>query len=433
MGNTHGEWRDGQERFRLKSSDDLVRALRERKFPLWEQELLINPGLEYLRPISAPLFAGTGTSLAIPIIQEESVIGILCLGGRRSDGLYRTDDLRFLSTLANVAASSIAVALNYREIERQLSIQTFLFALSESLVRYAAAEQTIRSAIGVLQGFLGVEECFVLTLGSGGDAQVHANRALPPLLEGQLKAVGRALASGSGRDAKDAQFPGSLEPGPLHLGELEPDSSLVRSLEYIPLSSRGDWIGILALGRRGGGPGSSDTLSGALKAILSQGLLAIRHVAELRALKEYNDKVLVSVSASGEMLLVMDSGGTIRSANGATTEALGFSEAELVGRPLHHVVDQESSRVAAAAFLESSAMRVVQSCELEFRTKSNRRVPVPGVEREHRGLRQRDAGNSGCRARHLPTAEHRARSRGIRGALPRAVRGRVGCRGLLPR
>ena len=159
-----------------------------------------------------------------------------------------------------------------------------------------------------------------------------------------------------GRRSGDSPFPGALEAGAIDQKDLETDSSLVRSLLYIPLTSRDEWIGILALDRRGeGDERHSGPVSGAFKAILSQGLLAIRDVAELRALKEYNDKVLVSVSTSGEMLLVIDSRGTILAANSATTDVLGFEEAELIGRSLLQVVERESSGMVAESFLGRSA------------------------------------------------------------------------------
>ncbi len=297
VGSVFGPWPEDLKGFALKSSDDFVRALKDRKFPLWEQELLINPGLEYLRPVCEPFFKSSGASVAIALVQEDSVVGILCLGGRASEGLYGTEDLRFLSTLANAAASSIAVALNYREIERQLSIQTFLFVLSESLVRFAGSEEAISSAIGVLRDFLGVEECFVLAFGRTGDVHVHSTREVPARLEGLLKLVGSALAAGKGRRLEEPRFADALGATGVPLPESEEEARLVRSLLFLPLTSGGEWVGVLGLTRRkneNGNQGSS-ALSGAFRAILSQGLLSIRHVSELRALKERYQALFESV------------------------------------------------------------------------------------------------------------------------------------------
>jgi two-component system cell cycle sensor histidine kinase/response regulator CckA len=378
VSDTSGSWTSAQAGFSMTESDDFVSALKDRKFPLWEQELMIDPGLEYMRAAGKHFFEGTDASIAVPLIHEDSVLGIICLGSRSSQGLYGTEDLRFLSTLANVATTSIAIAFNYREIEHQLSIQTFLFVLSESLVRHVGSKEAIRSAISILQSFLDLEECFLLTLEGTGDCRVHATRDLLPREEHQLRQVGRALAAGKGRRGEDARFTGALLADTLELPGSDTESTLVRSLLYLPLTSGAGWIGILALDPRHG-EGSADitgAVSGAFKAILSQGLLAIRHVSELRSLKEYNEKILVSVSTSGEMLLVMDSKGTIVRSNSATSDLLGFGEGELVGMGLRQLVDPDSSAGIVESFLRTAPGRVVQNCEMQFRTKSDRRMPV---------------------------------------------------------
>ncbi|HET6450246.1 MAG TPA: ATP-binding protein [Spirochaetia bacterium] len=356
-----GSWPLALHELSLPVTDDFVRALRERKFPLWEQELLIDPGLEYLRPLCERFFRLTGSSVAIPIIQEELVIGILCLGDRSSDGLYSSEDLRFLATLANTAASSISVALNYREIERQLSIQTFLFVLSESLVRYSDPEQAIQSAIGVLQSFLGTEECYVLTIDRPGKVTVHAPRPLGPEQEARLRSVALSMASG----VTDRPYSPAAE------GEPVP-------LSYLPLASAGEIAGVLVLSapqKRRREPDSAP-LEGAFRAILSQGLLAIRHVSELRALQEHNERILASLSNAGEMLFVMDYRGTILRTNAAAANALGILEADLVGRPLARFCDPSCSGAPLEEFLSAAVMAVVPARELLFRDASGLSIPV---------------------------------------------------------
>ena len=206
LASTYGSWQKGLAGFSLEASDDFVQALKELNAPLWEQELMINPRLEHLRPISEPIFLATETSLAVPIIHESSVVGILGLGGRRGDGLFSAEDLRFISTLANVAGSSITIALTYHEIERQLSVQTILFILSESLVRKVGSDESLRSAIEVLQSFLGLDECFIITLGAPEKRGVIAVRPLPEESRAELLAIGGALARQRAGRAEDSLF-----------------------------------------------------------------------------------------------------------------------------------------------------------------------------------------------------------------------------------
>ncbi len=377
-GSVWGEWKPDQVDFPVKSSDDLVRALRDRRFPLWEQELYVDPGLAYLRPLCEPFFSRSGASVAVPVIKEDAVVGILCLGDRESDGLYSTEDLRFLATLANVAASSMAVALNYREIERQLSIQTFLFVLSEALVRHAGSPAAITSAIGVLQSFLRVDTCFVLAFGPSGDVIVHATRSLDPALERLLALTGRTLAVQRSSAAIEPARSGAMDAARIPLTGPEAEIAFVRSLRYLPLASGGEWVGLLAIA---GGAGEaaeeeSRALSGAYRAILSQGLLSIRHVSELQALKEYNEKVLMSLGTSGEMLFVLDSHGTILRTNRAASSALGVAEADLVGGSLRQIVDRDPVGPGVDEFLRAAAADVVRSREMRLRGPAGRAIPV---------------------------------------------------------
>jgi two-component system, cell cycle sensor histidine kinase and response regulator CckA len=375
----HGQWSAEQIGFPVKPSDDLVRALRDRKFPLWEQELHVDPGLAYLRPLCEPFFSRSGASIAVPMIQEDSVVGILCLGHRESDGLYSTEDLRFLSTLANVAASSMAVAMNYREIERQLSIQTFLFVLSESLVRHAGSPTAIASAIGVLQSFLRVETCYVLAFGPAGEITVHSTQGPQPARERELARIARALAAGRGAAAADRpSADGALDTARLDLPGADGETPFARSLRYLPLSSGGEWVGLLVLAAPAeeAPEKESRALSGAYRAILSQGLLSIRQVSELQTLKEYNEKILMSLGTSGEMLFVVDSHGTILRTNRAASDSLGFGEADLVGQSLAQVVEREPGGTGAEGFLRSASAQVVRSREMHLRGPGGRRVPV---------------------------------------------------------
>ncbi|HUJ77091.1 MAG TPA: hypothetical protein VL359_19655, partial [bacterium] len=87
-GTAVGDWRPDSLDLPLHRSDALVRTLHDRKFPLWHQELHVDPGLARLRPSCEPFFERSGASVAAPLIQEDTVVGILCLGDHLVDGLY---------------------------------------------------------------------------------------------------------------------------------------------------------------------------------------------------------------------------------------------------------------------------------------------------------------------------------------------------------
>ncbi len=365
VASTYGQEAEGLSGFSLPDSSDFIRALKQLRFPLWQQELMINPDLQEWRACSETFFSRTGTSIAVPIIQKDSIVGIIGLGNRASGGLFSNEDIRFLSTLANVVAASFTNALNYREIKRQLSVQTLLFVLSESLVRHIGSDKAIQSAIEILRHFLTLEACFILTIDGNGDVRLHSTVAVAGELEKALIGAAATLAGGAAREAVNEAF-------------FRPEGGLPRSLLYLPLTRGDEWLGVLALARKDLGGRAEDSLPlfRAVKAILSQGLIANRYIDELRWLKEHNDMILASISISGEMLLVTDRQGRIVRTNQAATDLLGVGESDLIGREIRELIDRDSASRETDTFLRLLSTEVLQNRELRFKTKSGALVPA---------------------------------------------------------
>ena len=362
--------------FLLRETDGLVEALKRHGGPLWEQELLINPELQGLRAGSEPVFSRTGTSVAIPILREETVIGLIALGGRASSPLLSDGDMRFLSTLANVVAASITNAQNFREIRRQLSIQTLFFVLSESLVRHVETDLALHSALDILKGFLTLEHCYLVTFDGAETTRVYAPLPVPTGLETGLIAACRALRGGERRESAGELF--LRAPLPPAAGGSPEEAALLGSLVYLPLACGEDWVGVLALLRRKEKSGAGDCAQvfRTLKAILSQGLVARRTFGELRALKEYSDQILAAISTSGEMLLVLEPQGRVRGSNAAAARLLGFTAGELSGRPIRELLDPESPGREERAVARLLSPEGLQNAELYFRTRGGSSLPA---------------------------------------------------------
>jgi PAS domain S-box-containing protein len=375
VGEVYGDWSPDELKPEGRAFEDFLRVLKERSAPLWEQELLVNPDLEDLRPLCEPYFRQSGVSVVVPILQAETVIGLLCLGDRSTGEHFDTDDLRFLSTLAGFTASALQAAIRHGQTERQLSLHTFLFVLSQSLVRVPGAPSVLRSACEVVQSYLRVERCHLIALGEPG--QVYSTDAVPEALERRLMRIGHALASEKMRRRETSDPPIALDGVSGEAEEGSEENDVVQSLSFLPLTNGEELVGLLAL------PSSADlwgsdphALWGAMSAILTQGLLSIRHVTELRALKEYNEKVLASLSTSGEILLVTDHEGGILRSNEAAAKALELPQERLVGRSIRELLVRGVSEELVEGLLRSSSDGAVQNCELTLVASSGRRVPV---------------------------------------------------------
>ncbi len=57
-----------------------------------------------------------GADVAVPLMVEDDLVGMLCLGGKRSEAVYTAQDVGLLSTVANQAAVAIQRARFYEEV-----------------------------------------------------------------------------------------------------------------------------------------------------------------------------------------------------------------------------------------------------------------------------------------------------------------------------
>jgi len=94
---------------------------------------LDSPGLEAMR--------AAGVKLAVPLVSQGELIGVLSLGARLSEAQYSTDDRKLLDTLASRAAPALRVAQLVREQEAEIRTRE----------RY---EQELRIAQHIQQNFL---------------------------------------------------------------------------------------------------------------------------------------------------------------------------------------------------------------------------------------------------------------------------------------
>jgi signal transduction histidine kinase len=99
-----------------------------------------------------------GAALAVPMLFEQSVVGFLALGEKRSGHLYSTDDIQLLTTLANQAAVAIQNARAYRalaEANRELHEARDQLVEAERLV--AIGELSAAVAHGIRNPVAGIK------------------------------------------------------------------------------------------------------------------------------------------------------------------------------------------------------------------------------------------------------------------------------------
>jgi serine phosphatase RsbU (regulator of sigma subunit)/anti-sigma regulatory factor (Ser/Thr protein kinase) len=124
--------------FELAPTDPLLVYFQQAAGPVEIEKLkLDSPGLEAMR--------GAGVKLAVPLISQGELIGVLSLGPRLSEQQYSADDRKLLDSLAGQAAPALRVAQLVREQEAEIRTRE----------RY---EQELRIAHLIQQNFLPREQ-----------------------------------------------------------------------------------------------------------------------------------------------------------------------------------------------------------------------------------------------------------------------------------
>jgi serine phosphatase RsbU (regulator of sigma subunit)/anti-sigma regulatory factor (Ser/Thr protein kinase) len=120
--------------FDIAPDDPLIAYFQSSPDPVEIDKLrLVSPGVEALR--------AAGVKLAVPLVTQGELIGVLSLGSRLSEQDYSADDRKLLDTLASRAAPALRVAQLVREQEAEIRTRE----------RY---EQELRIAHLIQQNFL---------------------------------------------------------------------------------------------------------------------------------------------------------------------------------------------------------------------------------------------------------------------------------------
>ena len=108
--------------------------------------------------------------LLIPISSTTRIVGLLCLGKKIGQVPFVSSEIEFLSSLANIAASSIENALMYlklekvnKQLDKKIQELNTLFEIGKELNSTLEKERIVNLMIFAIMGELLVNRCVVLT------------------------------------------------------------------------------------------------------------------------------------------------------------------------------------------------------------------------------------------------------------------------------
>ncbi len=360
----------------LEEQGLLASWLRERGQPFVREEAGLDPGMRPLLEENGALFEENDVSLIVPILLKSSLIGVLNLGPKLAGTMYNDKDLRFLTTVANQAATALEKSSIFLEIQRRLSEQTLLFILSEKFRGSTDFDSMMLSVVQVLKNFLSCSHCGLVSFEPSGGMKTFA---LDPL-------------SGSAADAasvlRPSPAPGAEAPIPQDAvdaalasrTDLTPaEKRTAASFTYFPLRHGGDLLGILILSDRARGSSIDERELELLKtmgSILTQGLLLHRLIVNLVSVKTYNENILGSLNDMGDTLIIVDQNGCIKSVNRATCRRLGYREEELVGRRMSAVAAEGEPLFSPDGLRRLVKAGSISNYEMSYRTRAGESIPM---------------------------------------------------------
>jgi len=350
--------------------------LRRKGQPLVREEMMLDTRMRPLVTENKALFEDAGVSLIVPVLLKEKLIGVLNLGQKMSGAMYNDEDLRFLTTISNQAATALEKSAIFREIQRRLSEQTLLFILSEKFRGTADYDYIMLSIVQTLKSFLSCDYCAFVCFEQSGGFKTYA---LDPVSSSAAEAA--SFLQPSAMRAADIPFGADVVESALaSRTDLSPsDRQLAASFVYFPLQNAGELLGVLILSERSEGSSVESReleLLRTMGAILTQGIVLHRTIVNLVSVKTYNENILGSLNDMGDTLIIVDLQGCIKSVNKATCRRLGYPEEELVGRRMSAVAAEGEPLFSPEGFRRLIEAGSVSNYEMSYRTKTGTAIPM---------------------------------------------------------
>jgi len=366
---------------KMSQNDQLAQWFMKNMQPAVKEELKADSALTNLVADHSDIFEAADAHVLVPIMLQNRMMGLLCLGAKRSGEMYNEDDVRFLTTLTNQTATALENALIYMEVERRLSEQTLLFIISDAFKRSISIDEVLQSLTRILRDFLRMDRSGIAYFERVGSNKVFANDEVTAYVLhhiGELRNELLAYYDEATRESYD------VPPALKRRIESDPEineatKEIYYSLIYIPLYQQDELFGILVLQRSEESKGKEINESEffrTIRAIVSQGIMLQRTIINLVSVKSYNENIIASIEDMGDTLVILDLNRRIRGANRAMSELLGVSRDELVGKDISTIVASGGELFENKGFTDLLEKGIVTNYEIGYRKKDGSVVPM---------------------------------------------------------
>jgi len=355
---------------RLLSSDTgLSKALRETLKPV-----IINRAEDF--PEVATLCPRTASWLAVPILREQSCIGVLMLGMKDAMG-FREDEKDAAMILSHTIGATIRNTELYEETRKQLRQLGIVYELSKTLTSVYEPEEMLRTISARIASLLSARGCVIRTM-EGDSLRIRSSYGPAEVYEWEQDvAVGQGIAGWVAREGR----PLFVEDFSKMPEEVQQTGTKAKSAIGVPLKKDERIVGTLVLYDRlkEGGEIASFTLDdlALAEAMASISAVAIEKVrmqelerktrAEIIAAKRRMELLFESVQGG---IVTLDRSFTIIAANQYAERWIDLPHRELVGRNAFEVFHEKGGIcphcAAKATFEDGSTNTITQSSGLNY-------------------------------------------------------------------
>ncbi len=295
-------------------------------------------------PDYAGIMEQARSQLAVPILREGEVIGVLSLESSRLAG-FGERDAGFVSHLAGHAAIAIENARLYENVTEKMRETMVLYRVGGKLMRTLNVDQLLEEILEVLDRAFGYLGCAVLLVDEAtGELYIKASRGYPPeAVETTRIKVGEEGITGWVAAHKV----------PLNVPDVTDDPRYIegvkgtRSEMAVPMPSGEKVIGVLDVQSPKVNAFSEDDVR-ILSSVAVQATIAIEKAWLFEQVAEGRNKLQAILNSTRDGFLMLDTTGQIvmvnpmieRLWNLERTEAIGLDLAQLVEEDPHSLLAQ---------------------------------------------------------------------------------------------
>jgi len=312
--------------------------------------------------------AAFASNVSVPLIAKQSVLGRFLLLARRPR-FFTAEGIDLLQTICDQLSVFIENAQLFAQTSNQMNELLTLMETTKTLSSSLDAEEIIYSIAQKVKDLIGADECtvFLLDREAGMLEPIVSLTAYPEeVLKLKLKVgegiTGHVALTGVGEyindalaDARSITVPGT-------------PSEEKESLLCVPLISREEVIGVMTLGRLGGGIFTERDLqlltlfAGQVAGSIENARLFDRVLSSVSIAEEHRRKLDAVFTSISDALIVTDTALHVIEVNPAAEKMLRRRAADMVNRHVRSVIDS----TALHEIFEEARTRLEEEAVAEF-------------------------------------------------------------------